>query len=705
MFVRRYLLFSAALIATLAGPTYAQTGPHPTGAPEEKPTPTQNDATKPPALEEIVVTARKQVENNQKAPASIVAVSGSEVLARGITDPQGLEVFLPSVNLRRQGPVTQVFIRAVGARSDLPNFSAGSAFIYNGIIVQRYGTFGLTFDLDSVQSIAGPQGTLYGGSAAGGAINLFSAKPKTNGSGYANLEVGNLNALHASVAQNVSLSDTLSVRGAVDYNRRDSYNSAGTFRPNEISGRAALLFKPSSDFSAHVFYSHGSSKGRPSSTVFGNPLVFPDDPYRVQATGTNGNPIRGENTRQNNRNDLIGANIELNIDENTFTYIPGYVSFTAEFLQYVGLAGNRLDVFDKERQHSQELRWNRSFGALKANVGLFYLNNKTRYFLYQDRFTSPTAFNHVLLNSTDQVNESYAAYAQGILSASERLRFTAGGRISRDHIRASGIGGRGAFTFEKSHLHPDYKIGVDFDLADRILVYANVQTGQIPFGYNPDVLPSEVIPESKLSSLSGGIKSRFLDNRFELNAEVFHYTYKNFQAIQFVTSLGRSIILNSQEATIYGIDVSGRAQITPTTQLNASVVLLNGKFNKFEGVGYNYNGLQMVYAPKVSIQAGAQQTIELGRSGKLVGRVDSRYRSSAYASFQNFANTKLPSFTRTDVSLSYSPPGNHFSLTGFVRNVEDDAVYTTLAAPSATVVANGNFEAPRTYGVQFSAKW
>ena len=222
MLVRNGLLGSAAAFAFLvAGQASAQSVPQPPAAPESDPSvaPGSADAS---GLGEIVVTARKQVENNQRAPASIVAVSGNDVLTRGITDPQGLEVFLPSANLRRQGPVTQVFIRGVGARSDLPNFAAGSAFVYNGIIVQRYGTFGLTFDLDSVQSIAGPQGTLYGGSAAGGAINLFSARPKSDGSGYANLEVGNFDAFHGSVAQNVSLGSTLSVRAAVDYNRRDN---------------------------------------------------------------------------------------------------------------------------------------------------------------------------------------------------------------------------------------------------------------------------------------------------------------------------------------------------------------------------------------------------------------------------------------------------------------------------------------------------
>ena len=101
----------------------------------------------------------------------------------------------------------------------------------------------------------------------------------------------------------------------------------------------------------------------------------------------------------------------------------------------------------------------------------------------------------------------------------------------------------------------------------------NVQTGYIPFGYNPDVNPVEIIPESLLFAVSGGVKARFLDNRLEINVEGFHYGYKNFQAIQFITAVGRSTVLKAQKATIHGVDLSVRARVTPTTQINGSFVM------------------------------------------------------------------------------------------------------------------------------------
>ena len=112
------------------------------------------------SLTEIVVTARKTTENLQKAPASIVAVTGAQLKAARILVPTDLNKVLPSAQLDQEGAVAQTFIRGVGSTTDFPWTSPAVAMTYNGIVIPRYGTLGLMFDLSSVQSIAGPQGTL-----------------------------------------------------------------------------------------------------------------------------------------------------------------------------------------------------------------------------------------------------------------------------------------------------------------------------------------------------------------------------------------------------------------------------------------------------------------------------------------------------------------------------------------------------------------
>src|SRR3546814_15576558 len=96
---------------------------------------------------------------------------------------------------------------------------------FNGIVLPRYGTMGALFDLSSVQQIAGPQGTLYGGSAAGGAINLLSMKPSADFSGDLLLDGGNSDQVHMAANQNLRASDQLHFRGSDNYNRHDGYKT------------------------------------------------------------------------------------------------------------------------------------------------------------------------------------------------------------------------------------------------------------------------------------------------------------------------------------------------------------------------------------------------------------------------------------------------------------------------------------------------
>jgi iron complex outermembrane receptor protein len=659
-------------------------------------------------LTDIVVTARKTTENNQRAPASIVAMNGTELAERGVTDLQSLDKVLPSATLRTQGSVVQVFIRGIGTRSDLPNFAGATVFNFNGITVQRYGTFGLTFDPDRIESIAGPQGTLYGASAAGGAINVFSARPTGDNSGYASVLVGDYDTVQASADQNVALTDKVSVRGSFDINRRgDSYFRDDLDTDNNYGVRLSMLIKPTDNLDINVFYNHVGDTGKPNNTLISIPLIQPGNPYYIPPTGSGGNPIDGAFTHQDNRSNIIGANVVWHAGENDFTYIPGYVNFISDIVHYSGNTGSLLQVYDHERQHSEELRWNRTAGAFKLSAGLFYSQDLINYNDSQINFTSPTKSSTTPLNVTSQRDLSEAAYAQVVYSATDRLRITAGGRISWDKMVATGTGAAGVpIDFNHSHAQPDYKLGVDYDLAPRVMVYANFQTGYIPFGYNPDVLGNPIVPESRLTAYSGGFKSRFFDNRVELNVEGFYYNYSNFQAIQFVATTGLSTVLSAKKSTILGVDVSARAQITPTTHFNLGALLQRPRYDDFSGVGYDYSGNELINAPKLNLQAGLDQTAHLGSFGKLVGEVDTHYESGHYGTFDNFLSGRQPRYTMTDFSLSWSPVGDRFTIQGYVHNIENAVVFTTLSAgKTATAPGHSGLEAPRTYGVRLSARW
>jgi len=654
---------------------------------------------------DIIVTAQKVSESAQRAPAAIVAMTGAELEARGVTDLQDLQKVVPSANLLEQGNLIQVFVRGIGTRNDLPNFAASSAFLYNGITIPRYGNSGLIFDLGRIESIAGPQGTLYGGTAAGGAVNAYSALPKFDFSGSASAQFTNYDGVYLDAAQNLRLSDAVALRVAGTYGSHSSYYGRDLDEPQSWSGRATLLIEPSDNFSAQIFYTHVEDKGEPSNTLVANPLVDPSDPWYIRPVGTAGNAVSGAYTRQDSHSNIISAIFELNVGDNNFTYIPGYVDATTDFEKFLGTSGSRgLQVYNHERQMTHEFRWNRNFGAVDVIAGVFYLKNNIDYNHGTLAFSSlPTVRTQV--NLTDQTNESMSVFGQAVISATDQLRFTLGGRLSKDKVDAVGQGTNNVpFDFRRSESHADYRLGVAYDIGPSVMAYANLQTGYIPFGYDADSgTPASLVPTSDLTAYSGGVKSRFFNNKVELNTELFYYRYTDFQAIVFNNATATSTVLNAPLATLKGVDVNIRARPTPNFNFGGGVVYEKARYKDFKGVGatgpYNYDGNQMINAPDWNVLFGAEYIIGLGSFGELRARVDGHHSSSYYGNFTNVVNQRQGAYTTADASLTLVSSDERWSLRAFVKNIGNEPVFNTLSAGS------GSLQAPRTYGVRLSTSW
>jgi iron complex outermembrane recepter protein len=657
-------------------------------------------------LDDIIVTARKREENLQKAPATILAVTGEALQTRGITGPLDLTKVLPNASLKEQGAVAQLFIRGVGSRVDFPSVSPASAFTYNGIIIPRYGTSGILFDLTSVQAIAGPQGTLYGGSAAGGAVNVLTAKPTDDNSGKLLVGYGNYSTIQVTGDQNLAASEKILLRLAGSYNGHSAYQQRGLDDLKRIQGRLSLLARPTDDLTALFFVSGSRTTGDPGSVATLNLRPLQSRPWDVPATGPSGNTITQNDTFQDYKTYVAGANIDLRVGDGTITYIPGYVRVNSEYKFYI--AGyNLLKVHDREKQISQELRYSQDIGALKFSGGLFWLRNKTFYTVDISPFVAGNYLN-IPVNSTPQTNISYSAFAQGIYSLTDQLRLTAGGRISVDKISTDGTGrNRRAFSFHRKQTRPDWKVGLDYDLTSRILLYANVQTGYIPFGYDPDSgTPTNLIRESKLLAYSGGFKSRLFDNRLEINNEFFYYDYRRFQAFTFNSATGTSTVLNARKSRIYGTDLTVRLRLNEHTSFDAGIVAQSAIHKEFSGPGYNYSGNRMANAPKVVIQAGVQQGFDIGDSGVLVAQVATNYNTGYWGDFTNSFGTFQRSFMKTDLALTYTPASKGWSVQAYVNNVENRAVFGTLTPnPNPTLRGTGKPEAPRTYGLRLTASW
>lgn len=662
-------------------------------------------------LADIVVTAEKRSVSGQKAPSAITVISGDALEARGIQNIQQAQVLAPSVKLGAEATSTQAFIRGVGLTLDTANIEPLVAINFNGILMPREATGGANiFDVDRVEILPGPQGTLYGRSASGGVINVGFKRPGTTLGGDLLLELGNFDQRHAAGAIDLPASDALRFRIAANYNNRDGYTRTGSGAEDDFGVRLSTIVEPTERLSVFAWGSYISHRGSIPNAV-NKPFLNPADPYNdLQPAGLQ--PF-GQTQRGSLHQDIYIAGGEANYhgDGFTITYIPGYTS--VDTLAFNNLAGLPNSFAYTIRQHSNDLRLSTAIGSrLQVLGGIYEFNQVYRNY----RFTLPFG------NVSDipySLEAGVSGFAQGIYSLTDRLRLTAGGRYSTTRRRAeaneylgAGIPSR-PFSFNEHYNHFDYKVGIEADIGSRSLAYAVVQTGYSPGTFNTSpslpLLPAGFLP-TKLTSYTLGTKNRFFHNRLQLNLEGFYYNYTDLLISALNALTGQQTVSNAKKVELYGAQLDVRVTPTSSTELYASIGYLHAEnkdfiIPQFNAPSVNLNGLSPPYSPRWTLNFGGSKTLSLGGGYKLVGRADSHYESISYSQFDRAPGTDSPAYWKTDASIAFVPRGERLTVGIWANNIENTvhlAIGGSGGVPGPAAVV---LDRPRTYGLRMAYKF
>jgi iron complex outermembrane recepter protein len=651
-------------------------------------------------LGEIIVTATKRSESLQKAPAAITALSGQALSDLGIKTAVDLTKIVPSAEIVEGPAVSQPFIRGIGSNIDNPYVDPGVAINVNGVSTPRYASSAGFLDVARVEVLPGPQGTLYGGSAAGGVINVISVQPGHNYEGQATVEAGNYGLAHVSVAQNVPITEDLSVRAALDFERHDGYQSRDIDSVRaKTSARISALWTPTDKFTAYVFGSLFDDAGKPGATV-NSPLLNPRSPWSIPATGPLvGNPVDADFVNGSYKNYIAGGRFDYNFGGVTLSYIPGAV--IVNVLSDTYAADFPFVLQDAEHQYSNELRLSNNEASQNSwLLGLFQSQDHINFSFY---FAGAPS-----LVVPSQTNRDYAGYAQDVFRPTDWLRLTVGARFSYDSKDADGLGAAGDFSANHSWTHSDYKLGMDVDLASNVLGYAAVQTGYLPGGYTP--LPNSagfnnnVEPETLLS-YTVGVKSRVLNDRLTLNDEAYYYIYKNYQVVAISLETGFQTVYNAPRSIIYGDQINAIYKLTDQDSINLGVNFMSAHFTELEVGGADLRGYQLANAPVMSGTGGFEHKSELPDGSSVTFRIQSHIQSGYWGVYDHPAGTRQDAYTKTDLTLGYARPNKGWSASLWVKNVENTAVFQAAAAGGQPGPASSFIAAPRTFGVQFSDQW
>ena len=602
---------------------------------QEAATSDQTEATEDQGLGEIVVTAQRREESLQRAAVAVTAVGGEDLVNAGITETANLGRLVPSLVVQPTGGTTSFFLRGVGTNSQNSFAENAVAFNFNGIYVGRpTAPAGVFYDLERVEVVKGPQGTLYGRNATGGAINVIPKKPVLGtfgGEGF--FEYGNYDSKKSVVAVNIPFGDTVALRLAGQVVDRDGYISDGYDDDKGEAFRASLLIEPSDRWSMLLVADYYNQGGKGPGAV-----LLPEARYTVPALedrvsisdpraraairqlasgifappfcGGPGNFVNsgcvalpGSDGFLDNEFVGVSATITGDMGFGTLTVVPAYRRSDVNVLTYVpGFAGTIRDVAE---QTSFEARLaSNEDQRLRYVLGVFYFgeNQVTENFFRQGNI-STTRFTPRL--ST----ESVAAFGQLTFDITDTLRLVAGGRYTKEDkeqltsVASGGLPGpinpplsvpfTGDLSFEKF----TWKAGLEWDAGPQSLVYANVATGFKSGGFFVAQPPNNTFAPETLTAYTIGAKNRFFDNKLQLNIEAFYWDY-NDQQITFVGGVRTaggifaqgSTTVNAGKSRIYGAEFEARFAPSRNDLFSLNVQYLNGKYDSLITANFSPTG-------------------------------------------------------------------------------------------------------------------
>ena len=472
------LLAATSAMAFAALPVRAQDAPAPVApAPQTDPTaqatPLKQDsapsadaasANATPGQEglgEIIVTAQRRSENLQRAAVAVSVVQGSDLVAAGITQPGRLGELAPALTIQPSSTGNLIFVRGVGNFTLTPNSDPAIAFNYDGVYIGRpTSTNGLFYDLDRIEVLKGPQGTLYGRNATGGAINLIPTQPKLGElSGYVTASYGNYNAVVAEGAINLPLGEQGALRVSASTSQHDGYLRDGTSDDKTTSVRVQLKAALTPALTVRVAgdYSHVGGVGAGVSYVSNynfNPftggyatvkpaLGLGEGLYTPAAQAYRSTIFLGLSGRREDaiapypfqRNDFYGANAQIDYETGagTLTIIPAWRYATLNYLAEAASFPYRDR--EKDEQFSVEARFTgKRIGIFDYTLGGYYYDDSIRTRI---ALNLSAAENFLVQNYK---TTSFAPFGRLTVHLSDRLRVVGGVRYSKDIKRFNGTG-------------------------------------------------------------------------------------------------------------------------------------------------------------------------------------------------------------------------------------------------------------------------
>lgn len=681
-------------------------------------------------LEEIVVTAQKRAESLQDTPISIAAMTAADLENRGIYDINDLRTEVPALQVAphpNSATTARVFIRGVGNNDDQITTDPSVAVYLDGVYIARnQGLSAEVAELERIEVLRGPQGSLYGRNATGGAINYITKAPDLGEFGFKqSLAYGNYDQFRSRTRLNIPVGDTLAVELGYLHSQKNGYvknlgNGSKRFGDQRRDAyRAAVLWQPTDTLEVRYSYDRSDMGDIPS--FIAQVPFYPQKGNRP----TEGSPFE----RNLHANDVTaqGHNLTASWDASnnlTVKSITGYRKLSVETAQdYLTGALGPFPIietaFDQDqKQFSQEFQLigDALDDRLNFVLGAYYFDESADSFDFSAIVGQPRLDRMVLID-----NKAYALYGQATVrpAFAEGLYVTPSLRWSRDERKATmdqvlvpAIGaptvlpqGHGDQT--NSNVSPGLVIG--YDVNDNANVYAKWSRGYKTGGFNVRASSiqrfNEGFGEETLDAYEIGLKSSWLDNRLRLNVAAFVSKYKDMQTnMQISTAVTDTF--NAGKATIKGVEVDLTARPAPGLTMSVNYAYLDGSFDEIldpsgNDIAHRYSFIE---APKHTMALSAQYQFPETPIGTLTAYADYFFQSKKHTATID-SRYIVGDYGLLDVRLTLAdiPVGvGNWRLSAYGKNLTDKEYYVFHGNAGLPGAFYGE---PRTYGLELTFEY
>ena len=703
-------------------------------------------------LEEVTVTAQKRSERLSNVPLAVSVLTGDALADRGYSSIEDFTGSVPGLTINNYVGEARINIRGIGQTSFSPGAEGASAFHVNGVYSARPGDGAADFlDVERIEVVRGPQGTLYGRNATGGSINVITGRPTATPEADVKLTVGNYDAFNSeAILSGPIAGEALLGRlafGSEDHSgySRNLYNGKYYDNQHARSVRGTLLVDPHGTVSLTLigdyhqeddgnYATHFLGLGNPAVPLVG--VVSGGATLPLNPSGSANDPrlLDVDSVPENRRHSAgVMADVAWNISDTLTGHSISAYRDSHYFIQ-ADLDATPVDFptdipgtsgyvqSENAHQFSEELQLLGDTTRAHWIMGLYYFRERVAPGFY-DIGLAPSSSAFPLFAGGSAQTAAYAVFGQAAYSLTDKLTLTVGGRWSHEkrsvdehwasgNALLSGFGPCIALPGELCHQVGDVafqaftpKAVLDYKFQDHLMGYLSAGRGFKSGGYSLGDLRPPYQPEY-VWAYEAGLKVRSSNGRLQANGAAFHYNYSNLQISEIDN--GFLVTRNAASSKIDGLELEGTALPDDTFEFTTSLDYLHARFEQlaesdpaFPNLGVqNLAGNQLPGAPRFSVNILGVAKIPVAQTGTVRLSAEWNWHDKIFFSEFNLPNAEQKAVATLNAAARFTSLSEKWYVELFGRNLTNELIISEnyVSSGSFGFPRNGQLAPPRTWG-------